>query len=66
MLFGSVKKHENPKEKKAGLQCFMEHMMKGRWDGIREMHHEELDRTLVVEIEIETASSKIRDVGVQD
>ncbi len=41
-------------------------MMKGRWDGIREMHPKELDRTLVVEIEIETASSKIRDVGVQD
>ncbi len=44
----------------------MEHMMKGRWDGIRPMHQEELDRTLVVEVTIETASAKIRDVGVQD
>ena len=65
-LFGTVKKIEDPKEKEAGLLCFMEHMMKGRWDGIRAMHPEELNRTMVVEMTIETASAKIRDVGVQD
>lgn len=65
-LFGSAKKLEDPKEKDAALLCFMEHMMKGRWDGIRPMHEEELDRTLVVEMTIETASAKIRDVGVGD
>lgn len=65
-LFGSVKKIDDPKEKEAGLFCFMEHMMKGRWDGIRPMHPEELDRTLVVEMTIATASAKIRDVGVGD
>lgn len=65
-LFGSVKKLEDPKEKEAALFCFMEHLMKGRWDGIRPMHREELDRTLVVEMTIETASAKIRDVGVGD
>lgn len=65
-LFGSVKKIEDPKKKDAILFCYMEHMMKGRWDGIRPMHQEELDRTLVVEMTIETASAKIRDVGVGD
>ena len=65
-LFGSVKKVTNPEEKDAALFCFMEHMMKGRWDGIRPMHQEELDRTMVVEMTIETASAKIRDVGVAD
>jgi hypothetical protein len=30
------------------------------------MHQEELDRTLVIEMTIETASAKIRDVGVAD
>lgn len=65
-VFGSVKKVENLKEKDMALLCFMEHMMKGRWDGIRPMHQEELDRTLVVEMTIETASAKIRDVGVAD
>ena len=65
-LYGSVKKIEHSKEKEDALFCFMEHMMKGRWDGIRPMHQEELDRTLVVEMTIETASAKIRDVGVVD
>lgn len=65
-LFGSIRKLEDPKEKDAALFCFMEHMMKGRWDGIRPMHQKELDRTLVVEMTIETASAKIRDVGVAD
>ena len=65
-LFGSVKKIEDSAEKDAALFCFMEHTMKGRWDGIRPMHQEELDRTLVVEMTIETASAKIRDVGVAD
>lgn len=65
-LFGSAKKLEDPKEKDDALFCFMEHLMKGRWGGIRPMHQEELDRTLVVEMTIETASAKIRDVGVAD
>ncbi len=65
-LFGNAKNIEDPIEKMAGLKCFMEHMMPGRWDGVREMNEEEFDRTLVVEMEIETASAKIRDVGVSD
>lgn len=65
-LFGSVKKLEDSTEKEAALKCFMEHMMKGRWDGIRTMTAEELKRTLVVELTIESASAKIRDVGVGD
>ncbi|WP_440066646.1 pyridoxamine 5'-phosphate oxidase family protein [Tenacibaculum discolor] len=65
-LFGSVKTIEKPKQKEAALYCFMEHMMKGRWNGIRPMKPEELDRTLVVEMTIETASAKVRDVGVND
>ncbi|GGG88092.1 flavin-nucleotide-binding protein [Polaribacter pacificus] len=65
-LFGSVEELSEPLEKDAALFCFMEHMMKGRWDGIRPMHPEELERTLVVKFTIETASAKIRDVGVAD
>lgn len=65
-LFGSVKSLKDPKEKDTALFCFMEHMMKGRWDSIRPMNQEELDRTLVVEMTIETASAKIRDVDVVD
>lgn len=65
-LFGKAKKLENDSEKEEALKCFMEQMMKGRWDGIRPMHRLELNRTLVLEMTIETASAKIRDVGVGD
>ncbi len=65
-LFGSARVIEDSNEKTAALKCFMEHMMKGRWDGIRPMTQKELDRTLVVEMVIETASAKIRDTGVGD
>ena len=65
-LFGSVKRIEKPEEKEAALLCVMEQMVEGRWDEIRPMHPEEVDRTLVVELTVETASAKIRDVGVDD
>ncbi len=65
-LFGSVKRIDDDKEKDAALFCVMEHMMEGRWDEIRPMKQKELDRTLVVEMTIESASAKIRDVGVDD
>ena len=65
-LFGVVKKIEGREAKNEALLCFMEHMMKGRWDGIREINDDEFDRTLVVEMTIETASAKVRDVGVAD
>ncbi len=65
-LFGSLVKIEDPKEKEKALKCVVDHMMEGRWEGIRPMWKKELDGTLVVEMTIETASAKIRDVGVKD
>ncbi|WP_428740290.1 pyridoxamine 5'-phosphate oxidase family protein [Tenacibaculum sp.] len=65
-LFGTVKVLENDKEKEEALACFMDHMIPERWNEIRPMHQHELDRTLVIEMTIKTASAKIRDVGVND
>ena len=65
-LFGSLVKLEDPLEKEKALKCVVNHMMEGRWEGIRPMLKKELDGTLVVEMTIETASAKIRDVGVKD
>ncbi|MCF7569647.1 pyridoxamine 5'-phosphate oxidase family protein [Sabulilitoribacter arenilitoris] len=65
-LFGTVRKVENDTDKEAALVCFMEQMIENRWDEIRPINQKELDRTLVVEMTIETASAKIRDVGVED
>ncbi|WP_298778312.1 pyridoxamine 5'-phosphate oxidase family protein [uncultured Polaribacter sp.] len=65
-IFGKAKKIEDPIAKNDALFCFMEHMMKGRWDGVRKMTKEEFDRTLTIEMTIETASAKVRDTGVSD
>ena len=65
-LFGKVKEIEDSKEKEKALYCFMEQMMQGRWDGVRPITPKEIDRTMVVEMTIETASAKIRNTGVQD
>ena len=65
-LFGSLVKVTDPKEKESALKCVVDHMMEGRWEGIRPMLKKELDGTLVVEMTITSASAKIRDVGVQD
>ena len=65
-LFGSLKKIENDLEKTAILKLIVNQMVPKQWENIRTMHQKELDRTLVVEFTIETASAKIRDVGVAD
>lgn len=65
-LFGPIKRVDDDGAKTAGLKCVVDHMMEGRWDGIRPMLPKELNGTLVVEMTIETASAKIRDVGVKD
>ena len=65
-LFGTVQKITNDSEKEAALECVMDQMIPNHWDSLRPMHQQELDRTLIVEMAIETASAKIRDVGVND
>lgn len=65
-LFGSVHKVTDDKEKEVALECVMDQMIENHWDSLRPMHQKELDRTLVLEMHIETASAKIRDVGVND
>jgi nitroimidazol reductase NimA-like FMN-containing flavoprotein (pyridoxamine 5'-phosphate oxidase superfamily) len=65
-LFGPIKKVTDDSEKEAALECVMDQMIQNHWNSLRPMHQKELDRTLVLEMTIETASAKIRDVGVND
>ncbi len=65
-LFGTMKEVNDPKEKEEALQCIVDHMIEGRWDSLRPINEKELHSTLVIEITIETASAKVRDVGVND
>ena len=65
-LFGSLKKVEKDADKTDILKWIVNQMVPNQWESIRPMHQKELDRTLVVEFTIETASAKVRDVGVID
>ncbi|MDG1529495.1 MAG: pyridoxamine 5'-phosphate oxidase family protein [Polaribacter sp.] len=65
-LFGSLKKIEKDSEKTEILKWIVNQMVPNHWDSLRPMYQKELDRTLVVEFTIESASAKIRDVGVID
>ena len=65
-LFGSLKKIESDAEKTAILTDIVNQMMPNHWDSLRPMYQKELDRTIVIEFTIKTASAKIRDVGVND
>lgn len=65
-LFGDVKKIENDADKTEILKLIVNQMVPNQWDSLRQMHQKELDRTLVLEFNIETASAKVRDKGVND
>jgi nitroimidazol reductase NimA-like FMN-containing flavoprotein (pyridoxamine 5'-phosphate oxidase superfamily) len=65
-LFGSLKKIEKDIDKTVVLKWIIDQMVPNQWDSLRPMHQTELDRTLVVEMCIETAAAKVRNVGVAD
>ena len=65
-LFGSLKKVEKDKDKTDVLKWIVNQMVPNQWESLRPMYQKELDRTLVVEFTIKTASAKVRDVGVAD
>jgi nitroimidazol reductase NimA-like FMN-containing flavoprotein (pyridoxamine 5'-phosphate oxidase superfamily) len=60
VIFGRARSLERESEKLAALRAIVEHVMPGRWDDARPPSAEELAATLVMEVEIEEASAKIR------
>ncbi len=65
-LFTSVSKVENDALKQTALKCIVDYMMPNRWDSLRTMNSKEFNSTLVLELEIQTASAKVRAEGVND
>ncbi len=65
-LFGQVTMIDNDQKKSRVLEQIVNHMVPNQWDSLRPMYQKELDRTLVVEFTIETASAKIRAEAVGD
>lgn len=60
VVFGRARVVESGEEKRAALLAFMEHVVPGRWDEVREPTGQELDATLVLSLDLEEASAKVR------
>ena len=65
-VFGTPRLIEGSEEKIQAMRIISEHTMPGRWDELREPHAREVKMTGVIALEIETASAKISDNGVED
>ncbi len=65
-LFGNATKVEDDNLKKEALKCVVDQMIPNRWDSLRPMTDKEFNATLVIEVNIETASAKVRDEGAID
>src|SRR6266404_1612826 len=60
VILGTARLVENPTEKMEALRLFTEHIMKGRWEQIRQPNEQELKGTTVLALPIEEVSAKVR------
>jgi nitroimidazol reductase NimA-like FMN-containing flavoprotein (pyridoxamine 5'-phosphate oxidase superfamily) len=60
VIFGNATLVEDEKEKSEALLAFSEHVIRGRWDDVREPTPQELKATTVLRLELEEVSAKIR------
>ncbi|MCA6075554.1 pyridoxamine 5'-phosphate oxidase family protein [Fulvivirga sedimenti] len=65
VLFGTARKVEGD-EKNEALRTISEHLIPGRWNEVREPTDKELKGTMVLRLEIDQASAKIRTGGPKD
>ena len=60
VAFGTASRIEGELQKKDALRIISEHLIRGRWDDVREPNAKELKATSVLEFVIEEASAKVR------
>ena len=65
-VFGTPRLVEGSGAKLQAMRIISEHTMPGRWDELRESHEREVKMTGVIALQIDTASAKISDDGVED
>ena len=65
-IFGKVKKVDERDKKIHALKCILNHMVPNHWEYVRQPNEKELNATLVLELQIDTASAKIRAEGAVD
>lgn len=66
VAFGTARKIEDPDRKMHALKIISDHLIRGRWDEVREPNEKEMKQTSVLEFTIEEASAKIRTGGPVD
>jgi nitroimidazol reductase NimA-like FMN-containing flavoprotein (pyridoxamine 5'-phosphate oxidase superfamily) len=66
VILGTARLVEDPAEKIEALRLFTEHIMKGRWDQIRQPNEQEMKGTTVLALPMEEVSAKVRTGGPID
>lgn len=66
MVFGRATKVQDPSEKLARLETFIEGLYPGRWESLRPVTDQELKATAVLSLPIEEVSAKLRTGGPVD
>jgi nitroimidazol reductase NimA-like FMN-containing flavoprotein (pyridoxamine 5'-phosphate oxidase superfamily) len=66
VILGTAQLVEDSAEKMEALRIFTEHVMKGRWDDVRQPTEQELKATTVLALPLEEASAKVRTGGPKD
>jgi nitroimidazol reductase NimA-like FMN-containing flavoprotein (pyridoxamine 5'-phosphate oxidase superfamily) len=66
VILGTAKLVVDPGEKNEALRIFTEHVMKGRWNDVRQPTDQELKATTVLSLQLEEVSAKVRSGGPVD
>lgn len=66
VVLGTARLVDDPAEKMEALRVFTEHVMKGRWDDVRQPTEQELKATTVLALPLEEVSAKVRTGGPND
>jgi len=66
VILGTARLVDDPAEKTEALRLFTEHVMKGRWDDVRQPTEQELKATTVLALPLEEVSAKVRTGGPVD
>ena len=63
VIFGKAKKIESGHEKLEALKAFSDHLIPGRWEEVRLPNEKEMKATMVLKLEVDDSSAKIRTGG---
>lgn len=66
VILGTARLLDDPAEKMEALRIFTDHVMKGRWDDVRQPTEQELKATTVLALSLEEVSAKVRTGGPND